>query len=138
MTNEHAIRICKDVFYLTCRCIRYSAQSTKIVNNFSKLHKLPLPIKKSNSTTEDDAGASDDAAAGVGLFVDDLENEPEPEYDFDVEFLNGGDKRNSIYYLAMRICTNEYIFQTPLSYYYIDTKDIPNNYEYDFKKYKII
>jgi hypothetical protein len=41
-------------------------------------------------------------------------------------------------YLAMRICTNEYSFQTPLSYYYIDTKDIPNNYEYDFKKYKII
>ena len=100
-----------------------------------------IPIKKSNSTTEDDAGdddAGDDAAAGVGLFVDDLENEPEPEYDFDVEFLNGGDKRNSIYYLAMRICISEYNFQTPLSYYYIDTKDIPNKYEYDFKKYKII
>jgi hypothetical protein len=30
----------------------------------------------------------------------------------------------------MRICISEYIFQTPLSYYYIDTKDIPNKYEY--------
>ena len=38
----------------------------------------------------------------------------------------------------MRVCVNEYIFQTPLSYYYIDTKDIPNKYEYDFKNYKII
>ena len=97
-----------------------------------------IPIKKSNSTTEDDAG--DDDAAGVGLFVDDLENEPEPEpdFDFDIEPLNGGDKRKSIYYLAMRICISEYNFQTPLSYYYIDTKDIPNKYEYDFKKYKII
>ena len=38
----------------------------------------------------------------------------------------------------MRICIREYNFQTPLSYYYIDTVDIPNNYEYDFKKYKII
>jgi hypothetical protein len=38
----------------------------------------------------------------------------------------------------MRICISEYNFQTPLSYYYIDTKDIPNKYEYDFKKYKII
>ena len=44
----------------------------------------------------------------------------------------------NIYYLAMRICIREYNFQTPLSYYYIDTVDIPNNYEYDFKKYKII
>ncbi len=103
-----------------------------------------IPIKKSNSTTEDDAG--DDDAAGVGLFVDDLENEPEPEpgydfdfdFDFDIEPLNGGDKRNITYYLAMRICISEYNFQTPLSYYYIDTKDIPNKYEYDFKKYKII
>jgi hypothetical protein len=97
-----------------------------------------IPIKKSNSTTEDDAG--DDDAAGVGLFGDDLEIEPEPEpdFDFDIEFLNGGDKRNSTYYLAMRICISEYNFQTPLSYYYIETKDIPNKYEYDFKKYKII
>jgi hypothetical protein len=95
-----------------------------------------VPIKKSNTTTEDDAGAYD--AAGVGLFGDDLEIEPEPEPDFDIEFLNGGDKRNSTYYLAMRICISEYNFQTPLSYYYIETKDIPNKYEYDFKKYKII
>jgi hypothetical protein len=95
-----------------------------------------IPIKKSNTTAEDDAGAYD--AAGVGFFADDLEIEPEPEPDFDIEFLNGGDKRNSTYYLAMRICISEYNFQTPLSYYYIDTKDIPNKYEYDFKKYKII
>jgi len=105
-----------------------------------------IPIKKSNSTTEDDAAAGAvaaaegdddaDADAGVGLFADDFE--PEPEYDFDIEFLNGGDKKNITYYLAMRICISEYNFQTPLSYYYIDTKDIPNKYEYDFKKYKII
>jgi hypothetical protein len=95
-----------------------------------------IPIKKSNTTAEDDAGAYD--AAGVGFFADDLEIEHEPEPDFDIEFLNGGDKRNSTYYLAMRICISEYNFQTPLSYYYIDTKDIPNKYEYDFKKYKII
>ena len=102
-----------------------------------------IPIKKSNSKTEDDAYAVDDAA-GVGLFADDLEIEPEPEpgydfdFDFDIEPLNGGDKKNITYYLAMRICISEYNFQTPLSYYYIDTKDIPNKYEYDFKKYKII
>ena len=55
-------------------------------------------------------------------------------------FLSTLDERGKkhMYYLAMRICISEYNFQTPLSYYYIDTKDIPNNYEYDFKKYKII
>jgi hypothetical protein len=110
---------------------KWTEQYNSAYNGAYEIH-----IKKSNSTTEDDVG--DDDAAGIGLFVDDLENEPEPEYDFDFEPLNGGDKRNITYYLAMRICISEYNFQTPLSYYYIDTKDIPNKYEYDFKKYKII
>jgi hypothetical protein len=48
------------------------------------------------------------------------------------------EKRKDTHFLSMRICISEYNFQTPLSYYYIDTKDIPNNYEYEFKNYKII
>jgi hypothetical protein len=47
------------------------------------------------------------------------------------------DEDNNTYHLGMRICIDEYIFQTPLSYYYIDTTNIPDNYEYSFKNYKI-
>jgi hypothetical protein len=90
-----------------------------------------IPIKKSNSTTSD----NDDEDSGND-FIHNYDSEQEQEQE--QEPLHGGGKGKNIYYLAMRICTNEYIFQTPLSYYYIDTKDIPNNYEYDFKKYKII
>ena len=43
-----------------------------------------------------------------------------------------------IYHLGMRICIRDYRFQMPLSYYYINTDNIPNKYEYDFKNYKII
>jgi hypothetical protein len=43
-----------------------------------------------------------------------------------------------IYHLGMRICVRNYVFQTPLSFYYINTDNIPNKYEYDFKNYKII
>lgn len=101
-----------------------------------------IPIKKSNSKTED----NDDDDAYTNVIIDGSDDEMENdhdhdhdhEYDFDITSLNGGEKRNSMYYLAMRICISEYNFQTPLSYYYIDTKDIPNKYEYDFKKYKII
>ena len=50
---------------------------------------------------------------------------------------NNSVEDNDIYYLGMRICIDEYIFQTPLSYYYIDTTNIPDKYEYSFKNYKI-
>ena len=45
---------------------------------------------------------------------------------------NNSVEDNDIYYLGMRICIDEYIFQTPLSYYYIDTTNIPDKYEYSF------
>ena len=48
------------------------------------------------------------------------------------------DNDNDKYYLAPRICISDYTFQAPLSFYYINTEDIPNKYEYDFKNYKII
>jgi uncharacterized protein YxeA len=69
---------------------------------------------------------------------EDGEDMEETEYDyFDESFYKRGKNKN-VYYLAMRICIKEYNFQTPLSYYYIEMKDIPDKYEYDFKKYKII
>jgi len=46
--------------------------------------------------------------------------------------------------LAMRLCINEYSFQTPLSYHFIningkdDSETIPDVYDYNFKDYKII
>ena len=93
-----------------------------------------IPIKKSDGMTDDDA-----ADVVVDGFIYGLEDgDHDGDIDIATDILDGGDKTKNIYYLAMRICTNEYSFQTPLSYYYIDTKDIPNNYEYDFKKYKII
>ena len=51
---------------------------------------------------------------------------------------NNDDNDNDKYYLAPRICISDYTFQAPLSFYYINTEDIPNKYEYDFKNYKII
>ena len=61
-----------------------------------------------------------------------------PDHDSSSDIISDVKYDENIYYLAMRICIREYNFQTPLSYYYIDTVDIPNNYEYEFKKYKII
>lgn len=46
--------------------------------------------------------------------------------------------KHHTYHLGMRICMHNYTFQTPLSFYYINTDNIPNKYEYDFKNYKII
>ena len=45
--------------------------------------------------------------------------------------------------LAIRLCIDEYSFQTPLSYHYIDIdgengENIPEVYDYNFTKYKII
>ena len=84
-----------------------------------------IPIKKSDSMdsegSEGSEGSSDDDAN-----------------DYFIDKVSEKGKQKHIYYLAMRICIKEYNFQTPLSYYYIDTKDVPDKYEYDFKKYKII
>ena len=42
--------------------------------------------------------------------------------------------------LAMRICIDEYSFQTPISYHYVDIEDtkLPETYDYNFKGYKIL
>jgi hypothetical protein len=87
-----------------------------------------IPIKKSDSmsdTSSIDSTDDDDASDA-------------DRNDFFIEKISEKGKQKDVYYLAMRICISEYNFQTPLSYYYIDTKDIPDKYEYDFKKYKII
>jgi hypothetical protein len=101
---------------------------------YNGIHEIP--IKKSDGMTEDEAA---DVAADVAVdgFIYGLDDSG-IDIDIDSDILDGGNKTKNIYFLAMRICINEYIFQTPLSYYYIDTKDIPNKYEYDFKNYKII
>jgi len=77
------------------------------------------------------------------------DNEPDDDYEIynsassssEINSSYVGDKHidedNDTYHLGMRICIDEYIFQTPLSYYYIDTTNIPDNYEYSFKNYKI-
>jgi hypothetical protein len=100
-----------------------------------------IPIKKSKTSSDD----NDDQDSDIDfIYLHNPENDLEAEHaddiagDIDIEQLYVGGKRKNIYYLAMRICISEYIFQKPLSYYYIDTKDIPNKYEYEFKKYKII
>jgi hypothetical protein len=107
-----------------------------------------IPIRKSaglSDNGDDDDDDSDDVYKHMysnGSDRDDLEDEETKERDVNIQSLNeenrGKGKGKDIYYLAMRICISEYNFQMPLSFYYIDTKDIPNNYEYDFKNYKII
>jgi hypothetical protein len=90
-----------------------------------------IPIKKSKGSKDseyhddDDHDEEDDTSKIIySSGSEDYETEKE--------------KRKYTHFLSMRICISEYNFQTPLSYYYIDTKDIPNNYEYEFKNYKII
>lgn len=95
-----------------------------------------IPIKKSDGMTDDEDAVVDGFI--YGLDDGDHDGDHDGGIDIATDILDGGDKTKNIYFLAMRVCINEYIFQTPLSYYYIDTKDIPNNYEYDFKNYKII
>ena len=46
--------------------------------------------------------------------------------------------KNKFIKLAMRICIDDYSLQTPISYHYIDTSNIPKKYENDFINYKII
>ena len=93
-----------------------------------------IPIKKSDSNRKkkgEGEGEGENEMSNI-IYMNDSDN------DDIVDTLYEGGAQKNIQYLAMRICISEYTFQTPLSYYYIDTKDIPNNYEYDFKKYKII
>jgi hypothetical protein len=99
-----------------------------------------IPIKKSDIIVKkrDDGEESGDSGDSGDDFAYMTDSEDGEEIESFVDSLYETGKKKHIYYLAMRICISEYIFQTPLSYYYIDTKDIPNNYEYDFKKYKII
>ena len=49
-------------------------------------------------------------------------------------------KKRVTIFLAMRLCIDEYSFQTPISYHYIDlTKnDIPDVYDFNFKQYKLL
>ena len=110
---------------------KWTEQYNSVYNGIYK-----IPIKKSDGMTEDEAA---DVAADVAVdgFIYGLDDSG-IDIDIASDILDGGNKAKNIYFLAMRICINEYIFQTPLSYYYIDTKDIPNKYEYDFKNYKII
>lgn len=73
----------------------------------------------------------------------DSRNKKHTENDSDSEneknnVVSSKDKKEKKYHLAMRICIDDYIFQTPLSYYFIDTTNIPKKYEIDFKKYKIV
>jgi hypothetical protein len=101
-----------------------------------------IPIKKSDIVVKKKEDGGDDSDSGDDFaYMNDSEDGgdmEETEYDyFDESFYKRGKNKN-VYYLAMRICIKEYNFQTPLSYYYIDMKDIPDKYEYDFKKYKII
>lgn len=49
-------------------------------------------------------------------------------------------KKRVTIFLAMRMCIDEYSFQTPISYHYIDIKDndIPDVYDFNFKQYKLL
>jgi hypothetical protein len=49
-------------------------------------------------------------------------------------------KKRVTIFLAMRLCIDEYSFQTPISYHYIDIKadDIPEVYDFNFKQYKLL
>ena len=98
-----------------------------------------IPIKKSDSVVKKRSDKDTDVYSSESgddfAYMHDSGDEEETEVL--VDSLDERGKKH-MYYLAMRICISEYTFQKPLSYYYIDTKDIPNNYEYDFKKYKII
>jgi hypothetical protein len=35
-------------------------------------------------------------------------------------------------------CVSEYIQQQVISYHYVDTQNIPDEYRYDFKDYKLL
>ena len=100
------------------------------------IKKSEIKIKKGEDEVDVDGAENVDDSGDDFSYMNDSDDEGKSDYVVDSLFETG--KQKYMYYLAMRICISEYNFQTPLSYYYIDTKDIPNNYEYDFKKYKII
>jgi hypothetical protein len=100
-----------------------------------------IDIKKSNDVSLDNKYEIVDTESKNNYDSEsdyDSDSESISEYVSDIKLSEGENKNRNIRYLAMRICISEYNFQTPLSYYYINTKDIPNKYEYEFKKYKII
>ena len=49
-------------------------------------------------------------------------------------------KKRVTIFLAMRLCIDEYSFQTPISYHYVDIteNDIPEVYDFNFKQYKLL
>jgi hypothetical protein len=128
-TSEMAKYICskhineKNTIQFRDNDCRWTEQYNSAYNGTYK-----IPIKKSNGSKDSDDDDDDDEDKATKIIYSSGSEDDETEKD----------KGKDIYYLALRICISEYNFQTPLTYYYIDTKDIPNNYEYEFKNYKII
>jgi hypothetical protein len=79
------------------------------------------------NSDSDDADDSDDALI-------DLKHTLETE-----TYIKRKKKRATII-LAMRLCIDEYSFQTPISYHYVDINDadMPKTYDYNFRQYKIL
>jgi hypothetical protein len=65
------------------------------------------------------------------------ENE-ENEENEEIKVKMGNRTQNEKKPLPVMFCVSEYNQQYVVSYHYVDTKSIPDNYNYEFKDYKLL
>ena len=111
------------------------------------LNKYPIEKKTSQFRDNDCIWTENYNSAYNGSYninmIEDSDSEEERQENditnnINISDISDNKEDENIYNLSMRICIDDYKLQTPLSYSYINTKNIPNKYEYDFKNYKII
>jgi len=108
-------------------------------NGYHNIQYYTRETAEHNSNNEIYTDSSDDTSDNDEVVLD-LKHTLESE-----TYVKTKKKRVTII-LAMRLCIDEYSFQTPLSYHYInidgggdrDGGNIPEVYDYNFKDYKII
>ena len=106
-------------------------------NGYHNIQYYTRETAEHNSINEIYTDSSDDTSDNDEVVLD-LKHTLESE-----TYVKTKKKRVTII-LAMRLCIDEYSFQTPLSYHYInidgggDGVNIPKVYDYNFKDYKLI
>lgn len=121
----------------------------KWTNNYNSVyngyHDIQYYTRKNSDTSYTNTDTSDDSDDS-----DDSEDNENKSHNNDLDvylkktlesetYIKTKKKRVTIF-LAMRLCIDEYSFQTPISYHYVDITEnkIPEVYDFNFKRYKLL
>ena len=96
-----------------------------------------VKLYASDTDTDSDTESDTDSDTDVDGRDDNL---MDLKHTLEIETYTKIKKKRITIILAMRICIDEYSFQTPISYHYVDIEDtkLPETYDYNFKGYKLL